>query len=182
MSSYKGDGQMIDYGPKRLVKRYVVAFGSVALNTGSKKTFHASGLAVREFVLGFEIASDSCAIPRSDDLVQLVVTNELHQVVINESHPISNYVWTRAARDCRVSFWYIRGGAKEVTLKNGGTCNDPIYTGADHGGGTYFTSRDHGEYEITVSVVPRGGGMQGTASVQLRDNGPPSTGPSVACN
>ena len=175
-SGYRGDGTLQDRGWMHFNDRYKITFGKIKLIDNDERHFRAIGLPDRRFNLGIELDSVTCHMMNSDARISFVVTNESGAKVIYEEHAFRDLTWdTALGHECdHKPFGYVRGRAKEITYgKNGDTCAQPIYTGADKGQGTYFNGRANGLYTVTVQVhratLPKVG-MQ-SAVIVLEDDG-----------
>ena len=91
---------------------------------------------------------------------QLLDANVSHngELVISESAPLAEWVWTcgnatgEVAADCRNSFAYRRGQSREVQLKRGNSRYEEIGKKADGGWGTYFRPRRREEYVLEIQL------------------------------
>lgn len=174
------EGKLLDRGSGFVVGRYSMNLGAVNLGEAQERYFRVEGLpGSREFVLGIQIQAGDCAIQKSDLRVALKMTDERGRMVIDEEHPLREFVWSAGRDYCVPAFGYIRGRAEEVRVNDrGDVCMRPVITGADGGRGTYFVTREGAVYRVTVKVRGRPAGTLDVrwANVTVEDNGAKQAG------
>jgi len=149
--SYKGDGVLADNGPLSFYGRYDLHLGNVSLAESREYAFQAAKLPKERFAVGFNIQSLPNDAEYATVNVHLIIQNERREVVVDESGPLSEWVWGHASGGSE-SFVYRRGKSKDVQVTENTWKSTPIGVKADQGHGSYFMPRPNGKYEVRIKV------------------------------
>ena len=161
-ASYRGDGRLYDAGWFSMYQRFWLDLGRLERTDSAE--YRLIGLPDADLALGLQVESLNVKEARDEAArfevgVELKLTTQGGVVVVHETRPLADWVWTcgtstpSMTSDCEnSSFAYLRGDSREVKLKNGNTRDEPIGVKADGGWGTYFRPRRREEYRLEVRL------------------------------
>ncbi|QJR13342.1 hypothetical protein DSM104440_00125 [Usitatibacter palustris] len=134
--------------------RGMIALGEIDLGRSQERHFEIPTLdAGARFVLGLHVTSGSCESLSSGRGLAVRVVDEIGRIVVDEDRPMRDFQWSRGRDECVPAFGYLRGQMRSVQIGSAGdVCNEPIYSGVDHGYGTYFVARNGARYTATVRL------------------------------
>jgi hypothetical protein len=155
VSSYSGDGAIIDNGWQLKGGRYTVDLGPIDISRPSKHSYTLQRLPDAEFVIGIEIVE---AMPNRDQRpnhkanVRLDLKGTDDRSIVSEHGSLEKWVWSYGLGDTK-SFLYQRGEGKDIPLSSGGTRGQRTGAKASGGWGTYFKANESSQYQLTLEVL-----------------------------
>lgn len=153
---YDGDGEC-----GRIGAGYAVRFAFIRLDKPGTYTFRFTGLAPRNFIVGFRLTSPSgtplgidehgrsavMTQDRPNPLIEITLVNERSETVISESKRLRDWTWWS-------DFVNIRGVGQDVPLPSGGGTRFVRQAEKpDRGWGTSFQPRSAGRYTLIIKIV-----------------------------
>jgi hypothetical protein len=155
-SSYRGDGELVDYGWPTYWRRYVLDLGPVDLSSLRSYSYTLRKLPDAEFTIGIELIE----VQRNDLLgarpdhrghVRLELKTTDGSTVVLEDGPLESWTWSHGGLDA-VSFLYRRGEQRDKRLPGGGAKVELLRN--PHGGwGSYFIADNSKTYTLTFQVI-----------------------------
>jgi hypothetical protein len=153
---YDGDGEC-----GRIGSGYAVRFATIRLDKRGTYTFRFTGLASRDFIVGFRLTSVSgtsfsidehgrsavMSDDRPNPLIEIALVNERSETVIAEKKRLRDWTWWS-------DFVNIRGVGQDVPLPSGGGSRF-VRQGEkpDRSWGTSFQPRSAGRYTLIIKIV-----------------------------
>lgn len=109
--AYKGDGKLIDHGPKAAHNRFELDLGPVDLERSGRREYYFADLPDREFTFGLKITAPQGSklshLPRAT--VRMMLLNEREDVLFEVSDELANWVRSETTSEW---FLYLRGGSR----------------------------------------------------------------------
>ena len=156
VSSYRGDGKLVDYGWRSYSLRYALDLGPIDLSSVGSYSYKLSNLPHAEFTIGIAILEDKpneLLGPRPDHsgYVRLELKSEDGQTIVLEDGPLESWTHSYALRTPH-SFLYRRGEQKDIPLSGGGARIELLRNPAG-GWGSYFIAQEHRNYTLSFDVL-----------------------------
>lgn len=152
---YDGDGELTDNGPLAAKNRYVLGLGTVEQGQSS---YRLAGLPEDRFTVGLTVqtslrSQSLCADQTLSNRVSVKLTTAAGKMVIDESAPLDEWVWSRRVDICEHEAFVFRvGRTKEVDAGDGFTRFEGLGIKAHEGWGTYFSPSRDTEYRLQVTL------------------------------
>jgi hypothetical protein len=156
VSSYRGDGELVDYGWRSYSRRYVLDLGPVNLSSSGSYSYTLRKLPKAEFTIGIEITE----LQRNDLLgdrpdhsghVRLELKAEDGEAIILEDGPLDTWTWSHGGLDAK-SFLYRRGEQRDIPLPGGGAQIE-LLRNANGGWGSYFIAANSKVYSLRFDIT-----------------------------
>lgn len=154
VSSYTGDGRLIDNGWQLKGGRYEVDLGPIDVSHPGEYTYALKGLPDAEFAIGIELVEaepNRDARPNHNVDVRLEMSETSGQTMVSETGSLENWVWSYGLGETK-SFLYRRGASKQTAISGGATENVRVVNAAG-GWGSYITANEAKTYQLTLQVI-----------------------------
>jgi len=159
ISNYNGDGVLTR--TKSGSSIYKLNLGSVQLSSEQRASYRLAALPHQEFTVGLEVEGHSPGPSSIFDTkpltaeVSIRLVNERHEVVIDETDSLKNWVWSGALGIPNRSFIYRRGETRDIPDDTGAVRIELVDKRPDEGWGTYFVPRRDAVYELQFTVITK---------------------------